>query len=116
MSGDSIRRARIERDRLTMRCTVLVGQRWEDVARDDLPCAFMPANRLGSNTSAQRSELAQSGTLQWIADYTMPTAARIRIDAYPDVTWNLQRGTIMPEVGRQHERLFWSAEVTRILA
>jgi hypothetical protein len=106
----------VERVGLTQRATVYTGSNWTTVAKTGLRCSFTPANRQAAATGRDRADLALSGTLEWERNYDLPTGARIEIDAYPGIRWNVQRGTVMPSLGPGNGTLNWTAEVVRILA
>lgn len=118
MSLDDLQRERVLRDDLTMRCAVYTGPYWDQPVRTDLPCNFIPASRarVGALTSTDRAENAPVGRLDWAPEYIMPPGARIEVDAYPGIFWNVQRGTVLPSLGPEGSRLFWTAELTRILS
>lgn len=101
---------------LTQRAVVYTGSNWTTVAKTGLRCSFVPANRQAAATGRDRADLALSGTLEWERSYAMPTGARVEIDAYPGIRFNVQRGTVMPSLGPGNGTLNWTAEVVRILA
>jgi hypothetical protein len=100
---------------LTQRATVYTGSNWTTVDRTGLKCSFTPADRQAAATGRDRADLALSGTLEWERGYAMPSGARIEIDAYPGIRFNVQRGTILASLGPGNGALNWTAEVVRIL-
>jgi hypothetical protein len=104
-----------ERLGLTMRATVLTGSTWSTEAKTGLKCSLNPLNQGISavQTGAARSELAARGLLEWERGYTMPAGARIVVDAYPGLRWNVQMQTAWPDFGPGGGITSWHADVVR---
>jgi hypothetical protein len=110
--------ATVERLGLTMRATVYTGSSWATVAKSDLKCSLQPLNQgiSAAQTGQARSDLAARGVMAWERSYQMPTGARVAVDAYPGLRWNVQTATVWPEFGPGGDVINYRADVTRINA
>lgn len=107
-----------ERLALTMRGTVYTraasGGTFTTVAKSNLKCSLdRISDRQSAQTSQQRADLANGGTLEWERGYTMPENAQVTVDRYGVTRWNIRSGTIWPEFGPDGGLISYRADVVR---
>lgn len=114
-ADDSIA-ATVERLALTQRATVYTGSSWAAVDKTGLKCSLRPLNEgvSAGQTGSARSELAARGILEWERSYAMPNGARVVVDAYPGIRWNVQMATAWPEFGPGGGQISWRADCVRL--
>lgn len=89
---------------------------YDVVAKSGLHCLLQDVGSGSATSAADRSDLAQITVLYWEPTYAMPEHAQVVVDSRPGQRYQVQSGTVTPDVGPGNVTVMQHADCTRVRA